>query len=489
MRGWSRSVKAVSLLLTLAGAGASSRGASPPAPRLVLVLDASGSMWGQIGGENKIAIARRVLRNLIAELPDGSEVGLVAYGHRREGDCADIETLSPLAPIDRGALARQIERLTPKGKTPITGAVLEALKIVRSQDRSTTVVLVSDGLETCGGDPCSTVREARQAGVSFVMHVVGFDVEEGDVSQLECTAQAGGGLYFTARNAEELTKALDQAIDAPAEVPPGGLSVKTSANGKLVDAVVRVRRAQGSQDVASGRTYTSGETNPRVIHLPDGAYDVEVDAISLEGSGRRTFQGVEIQEGRIVEMVVDFGTGQLTVTVTRNGSLSDATVQVLVAGTKDQIAAARTYRKSSSNPTVFNLTAGRYDVVVGSVEIAGKPRIRFDDVSVETGGRVERSHEFSSGTLRVGAVEGARLVDAVVTVADLETGKEVDRGRTYERDSSNPRSFELVSGGYRVTVTPVRGKQSATEFEVTVEAGTVTERVASFSMPPGEPPR
>ena len=70
------------------------------APNVVFILDASGSMWGQIEGENKIVIARRVLRELVGELPGDAEVGLVAYGHRREGDCEDIETLVPLSRID-----------------------------------------------------------------------------------------------------------------------------------------------------------------------------------------------------------------------------------------------------------------------------------------------------------------------------------------------------------------------------------------------------
>ena len=76
------------LVLSLLGGGASAQEEGPAAP-LLLILDASGSMWGQIEGENKIVIARRVLGGLVDGLDEGSEVGVIAYGHRREGDCDD----------------------------------------------------------------------------------------------------------------------------------------------------------------------------------------------------------------------------------------------------------------------------------------------------------------------------------------------------------------------------------------------------------------
>ncbi|MEZ5392330.1 MAG: VWA domain-containing protein [Bryobacterales bacterium] len=60
---------------------------------LVLILDASGSMWGRVGGETKIEAARRVVRDLTVKLPTEARLGLVAYGHRQKGDCNDIEEL------------------------------------------------------------------------------------------------------------------------------------------------------------------------------------------------------------------------------------------------------------------------------------------------------------------------------------------------------------------------------------------------------------
>lgn len=104
-----------------------------PAPELLLILDASGSMWGRVEGEEKIVIARRVLKDLASKLADGSEVGLIAYDHRREGDCADIETVVPVGRLNRTRLASKVEGLNPKGKTPITQSIEQAIAAVEGR--------------------------------------------------------------------------------------------------------------------------------------------------------------------------------------------------------------------------------------------------------------------------------------------------------------------------------------------------------------------
>jgi len=167
---------------------------------LLLILDASGSMWQKVEGEFKIVVARKVLKDLLGELPADSKVGLIAYGHRKKADCADIETIVPLAALDKVALGQKIDAIDPKGKTPITDAVKAAFQSVRSKEEETTIIVVSDGLETCGGAPCETVEEAKKAGIKFVMNVIGFDLGEENVSELECAAQAGGGLYLSAKS-------------------------------------------------------------------------------------------------------------------------------------------------------------------------------------------------------------------------------------------------------------------------------------------------
>ena len=174
--------------------------AAEPA-NVVFVLDASGSMWGQIDGKAKITIAKEVMNKLIDSLPDDMRVGLFAYGHRSKGDCRDIEMLIPVGPLNRSAMKSRIAALNAKGKTPLTDAVRQAAEALRYTEEKATVILVSDGLETCEGDPCKLAAELAAKGVDFKVHVIGFDMTKEEQARLSCLADKTGGLFLAAGNA------------------------------------------------------------------------------------------------------------------------------------------------------------------------------------------------------------------------------------------------------------------------------------------------
>jgi len=446
----------------------------------VLILDASGSMWEELAGGYKIRMAQTALKSLGARLPDESRLALIAYGHRREDDCSDIETVVPLGRIDRAALNREIDALDPKGRTPITGAIQEAINTLRDQQGASSVVLVSDGLENCGGNPCQLVRDVRASGVGVVMHVIGFDVGEVDASQLECTAQAGGGRYLGARDAEELAEALVQAVEAPA-FNGGYLSLTATRDGELLDVAITLDPVAGGEQISGGRTYRSAETNPRVVPVPEGRYTVNVVAVGLRGDVRTSLDDVTIVAGDTVRHALDFSAGEVGVRVTRNGALSDASVRVYQAGTQTEVAAGRTYVSESSNPRVFNLTTGTYDIWINPLELSGQEPARLEGISVGPGRRADVVHEFPSGTLRVQARNGDALQDATVNVVRAASNAAVAGGRTYTSANSNPRTFELAPGRYVVRVGAVRLEGSVPrEFEVEITAGGVVEHVVDF---------
>jgi Mg-chelatase subunit ChlD len=195
---------------------------APEASSVVIILDGSGSMWGQVEGTTKIAIAKKTMASIVESMPNTARVGLILYGHRREGDCDDVELAVALGPVDKPALSAEIEKLNPKGKTPITRSLRAAAEVLKNQEGSASVVLVSDGEETCDPDPCAATRELKEAGIPFVVHVIGFDVNDEQRAQLECIADAGDGRYFTAANAEDLEFAARTATMASAEEPASG---------------------------------------------------------------------------------------------------------------------------------------------------------------------------------------------------------------------------------------------------------------------------
>ncbi len=196
--------------ILLAAACAASTSGALAAEQAMLVLDASGSMWGRIDGRAKIAIARESVRTMLGEWDPSIELGLIAYGHSRKGDCADIEVLAPPAPVDAAAFAARVDRLTPIGMTPISAAVRLAAETLRSSEQKATVILVSDGLETCDADPCALADELEAGGIDFTAHVIGFDVagERDAGRQLACLAERTGGRYLEAERADQLGEAL-----------------------------------------------------------------------------------------------------------------------------------------------------------------------------------------------------------------------------------------------------------------------------------------
>ncbi|NKX46402.1 VWA domain-containing protein [Roseicyclus persicicus] len=189
-------------------------------PNTILVLDASGSMWGQIDGVNKVVIAREVIAELLADLPDDASLGLTVYGHRERGSCTDIETIVAPGPFTQDRILEAVNSINPRGRTPMTDAVVAAAQSLRYTEEAATVILVSDGIENCNPDPCAMARALEEAGVAFTAHVIGFDVasEPEARAQMQCIAEGTGGLFLTADNAAELSSALQQVVQAPAPV-------------------------------------------------------------------------------------------------------------------------------------------------------------------------------------------------------------------------------------------------------------------------------
>lgn len=254
--------------------------------RTILVLDASGSMWGQIDGKSKIEIARTVIGGLLDSLPQSRELGLTAYGHNRKGDCSDIETLVPPGPGTRDAIRDAVNRIRPKGKTPLSAAVIAAAEALKYTEDPATVILVSDGRETCDFDPCAVGKQLAEAGVDFTAHVIGFDVANpADRAQLQCLAENTGGRFLTASNASELTSALAE-VAAPPPPPPREVTfaaVIAGSNQRINNGLVwTVRTRDGTVLVDQEKFAIITRT------LNPGTYRAEVLRISDKATAERT---------------------------------------------------------------------------------------------------------------------------------------------------------------------------------------------------------
>lgn len=250
----------------------------------ILVLDASESMWGEVEARTKIATAQDALAGLMARWPDQRPVGLLAYGHRRAGDCTDVEMLAAPAP-DAAALVAAAARVTPRGRTPIAEALRQAADALGPGGGS--VILVADGIETCHPDPCAVAQEAARTAPRLVVHSIAFALSDpAALAQLRCMAEATGGRAMAAQDGAELADALDRAAAAPlpgpraaaprAEPVPQPRLVVIPRLCRACDPVtggVRIELRRGEEVVA-----TDGEPFGRFLELAAGDYAVMVVA-------------------------------------------------------------------------------------------------------------------------------------------------------------------------------------------------------------------
>lgn len=184
-------------------------GAATAETNTLLIIDASGSMRSSVDGMVKMDMAKDVLCDYITTLPQDMNVGLIAYGHRSKDDCNDVEYIVPLGKNNRDAMIQKIISMKPMGKTPISLSLEKAVGILDGVKGENTILLVSDGKESCNAEPCALIEKYIAQGRTFVANVIGFDVSVKERKELECIAAAGHGKYYPADNLKGLKVALE----------------------------------------------------------------------------------------------------------------------------------------------------------------------------------------------------------------------------------------------------------------------------------------
>jgi hypothetical protein len=215
------------------------KGAADAFAAAEFVLDASGSMLQKLGGVRRIDLAKSALTDLAQNaLPDGTAFALRVFGHKKAGSCeTDLEI--PLAPIDRKAAVARIQGLTAMNlaKTPIGASLLKVRDDLKGAKGPLLVVLVTDGEETCNGDPKAAIQALRTAGLDVRVNIVGFAVDEVVLKEtFREWARVGNGGYFDAQNGEQLKSAMRATLRPTYQVLAGTKVVATgTVNGDPIE--------------------------------------------------------------------------------------------------------------------------------------------------------------------------------------------------------------------------------------------------------------
>ncbi|MFU8888766.1 MAG: VWA domain-containing protein [Trueperaceae bacterium] len=260
-------------LLVHAGAITWAQGAPT---HVLLVLDASGSMFNRLAdGQYRITAAKDAVAGFVSRLPATPDlhVGLRVYGARvaalDDTACEDSELVVPVAGFDREGLLGAVRGTQAKGATPIAYSLELALDDLRDATGRAIVILVTDGIESCGGDVRAAAERLAAAGFELDLRIIGFDLDDLAIRSFE-----GLGTFENARSVEELAAALGRAVDvAPvaAELP---VTVTLTRRGEPASDGATVAFV----DPVSGDAtrFAAGAGGEFVATLPPGSYRAEL---------------------------------------------------------------------------------------------------------------------------------------------------------------------------------------------------------------------
>ncbi|WP_274423212.1 vWA domain-containing protein [Chelativorans sp. YIM 93263] len=184
--------------------------------RVVVAMDASGSMAGSVGGEIKMGAAKSAAERFISRLPKDVEIGLLAFGHTgnnqesgRAESCQGVEMIAEIG-SGREAISQSLAGLSATGWTPLASAIEQAGGSFSPSETpgEQVVYVVSDGEETCDGDPIAAARRLHDSDARAIVNIIGFDLAKADRAQLMEVAEAGGGSFVEARTGNELRQLM-----------------------------------------------------------------------------------------------------------------------------------------------------------------------------------------------------------------------------------------------------------------------------------------
>jgi hypothetical protein len=190
-----------------------------------LVFDSSGSMAEDIGGETKITAARRAMERVIEQLDAANpnlNVGFRVFGHQGDNteagkavSCQSTELLVPVSGVNKDLLRQQTNAWEPTGWTPISLALQRAGEDLQAGENvRNVIIMVTDGEETCAGDPCAVAKALAASEAEVRIDVVGFGLAPEVADTLKCIGENSGGVYIDAQNGNALQETLPYLIEA-----------------------------------------------------------------------------------------------------------------------------------------------------------------------------------------------------------------------------------------------------------------------------------
>ncbi|MCA0149893.1 VWA domain-containing protein [Rossellomorea vietnamensis] len=190
---------------------------------VAILLDSSGSMGKVENGKTRMELAKDAIQQFVKDLPENANVSLRVYGHVGTGSdkdkkpsCSKIEEVYPFGNYDEGKFSEALNQFEPAGWTPMAKAIDEVKADFQQYDgkQNTNIIyVVSDGVETCNGDPVKAAKSLADSNISPVLNIIGYQVDNEGLAQLKEMADASGGNYINARSHDDLVTEFKQTAD------------------------------------------------------------------------------------------------------------------------------------------------------------------------------------------------------------------------------------------------------------------------------------
>ncbi|MBS0233772.1 MAG: VWA domain-containing protein [Proteobacteria bacterium] len=455
---------------------------SGDAPTAMIVLDGSGSMWGRLPPANrpKIDLVRQKLAQLLAT-PFSTRLGLVSFGHRRRGDCSDVELIGG-PDSTRQDVLDPIAKLNPRGPGPLTAGLKLAMTAI-GQSLPAQILVVGDNADNCQQDSCALAQEFAKTAPGVAIQVIGIGVPANERPRMACIAEATGGNFYDITDSNGLDAALDEAtklaILSPGAVaatgpanakptappPPEGASLRASAalaeGGALLTVPLKWRIYK-----AGGKTALGESEGPDIsAKLSAGDYDVEAQLGQMKA--RKT---ITISDGDAQSIVLPLDAAHLVAHVTASKGGPPSSDAVLTLASDGQPISV--VRGGSVDlylpPADYALT-----VIDGATRSSQSLRLAAGDEKL-------LNVDLSAGHLDVVATkaDGSALQDVLYTV-EADDPESPDGRRDVAQSRDPHASFTLPEGTYYVTA---RSGSGSMNKRIAVGAGQTVSETLSLAL-------
>lgn len=485
----------IALALLFAGPRTAAAEQGSGAGPAVIVFDGSGSMWGQIGTERppKYELARGALRETLSTLSPRVELGLMSFGHRRRGDCSDVEVLASPAANATERVLSLADGISPRGRGPLTQALRGAASQIPA-DRAGSIIAIHDGPDNCSQDPCAAAREIAASHPKTRVFLIGFGLPRADAQRLACVADTTGGRVFETQDSASLGAALSEAMTL------AGLARVDAETGVAVpvpQAAERPKAAGAPGLRLSASLATGGPTVTQPVDwtiAKSGAADVAV------ATGRGAEFAAELEPGSyVVTAKLGRASAQQTTTVTEDGpvdlqlGLGAGALKLAIKADRDGTPLTNpvitVYAKGADeSPRRHPVWIGR-DATAELVLPAGSYAVRIEDgfvsetadVSLAEGVTIDVAPVLGAGRLELAAVSATsdEPLEEITYVIEEDDPFSPQGRREVARSADPAAAFTLPVGTYYVTA---RSGALETQERIALGSGDVVRHVAVFNI-------